>query len=436
MTVSAPALESALAGIVGGEHLSADPVALAGSACDGREPRWVARPGSIDEVGRLLALASAERLAVAPRGSGSAVDLGNPPTQLDLVMDMTRLTSVLDYVPEDMVATVQAGLALDGLASVLGKHAQMLAIDPHGGGSRTIGGVLATNASGPRRFRYGTGRDLLLGARFVQADGTITWGGAKVVKSVTGYDVPKLLGGSLGTLGVIVEATLRLHPVPPDSGTWLLSFDAVERAGELLAEIMSSTLEPDRLAWVNGEALRRLGQPQAAAALAVSVATVAEGVKSQGAALASLGERTRGRTATLPETFWSSLGEALAAPVVVKLAGEIVRLPVWAAEVERLATRHAETVSIAAEAGNGILRAGVTGSMAPEVFTRDLLYPLRERLVAEGGSLVIERAPVALKRAVDVWGPVPESSLAVMKRLKTEFDPLGVLNPGRFVGGL
>src|SRR6266508_6936540 len=107
----------------------------------------------------------------------------------------------------------------------------MLALDPYSGASRTVGGVLACGATGQRRFRYGTGRDLLLGARFVQADGTVTWGGSKVVKSVTGYDVPKLLTGSLGTLGVIVEASLRLHPVPPDSGTWLLSFDAVERAG-------------------------------------------------------------------------------------------------------------------------------------------------------------------------------------------------------------
>jgi FAD/FMN-containing dehydrogenases len=114
-----------------------------------------------------------------------------------------------------MIATVQAGVRLDVLGRELGKHGQMLALDPYGRPTRTVGGVLACGASGPRRFRYGTGRDLLLGARFVQADGTVTWGGSKVVKSVTGYDVPKLLAGSLGTLGVIVEATLRLHPSRP-----------------------------------------------------------------------------------------------------------------------------------------------------------------------------------------------------------------------------
>jgi glycolate oxidase FAD binding subunit len=118
---------------------------------------------------------------------------------VDLALDLSRLTGIMEYVPADMVATVQAGVRLDVLGRELGKHGQMLALDPYGGLSRTVGGVLACGASGPRRFRYGTGRDLLLGARFVQADGTVTWGGSKVVKSVTGYDVPKLLAGSLGT---------------------------------------------------------------------------------------------------------------------------------------------------------------------------------------------------------------------------------------------
>jgi len=224
-------------------------------AVDGVTPRWLARPGSLDEVSRVMALASAEGLTVAPRGSGSALDLGSPPLRLDAVLDLSRLAAILEYVPADMVATVQAGVTLDLLARELGKHGQMLALDPYGAGSRTVGGVLATNASGQRRFRYGTGRDLLLGTRFVQADGTSTWSGSKVVKSVTGYDIPKLLTGSLGTLGVIVEATFRLHPVQPASGSWLFSFTSREAAGSLAAAVLASSLEPERLAWLNAGAL-------------------------------------------------------------------------------------------------------------------------------------------------------------------------------------
>ncbi|HEY7253013.1 MAG TPA: FAD-binding oxidoreductase, partial [Methylomirabilota bacterium] len=186
MAVSAPALHDALLDIAGAAHVLRDAGALAPYAVDGVIPSAVVRPGSPDEVSRVLALATAEKLAVIPRGAGTAQGLGNPPRRLDLVLELGRLTAVRDYVPEDMVATVEAGLTLGGLTAHLTSHRQMLALDPPGGEPRTIGGVLATHASGPRRFRYGTGRDLLLGARFVQADGTITWGGAKVVKSVTG----------------------------------------------------------------------------------------------------------------------------------------------------------------------------------------------------------------------------------------------------------
>ncbi len=383
-----------------------------------------------------MSLASAEGLSVAPRGSGSALDLGAPPARLDLIVDLSRLGAILDYVPADMVATVQAGVTLDLLARELGKHGQMLALDPYGGGSRTVGGVLATNASGQRRFRYGTGRDLLLGARFVQADGTVTWGGSKVVKSVTGYDIPKLLTGSLGTLGVIAEATLRLHPVQPASGSWLFSFTSREAAAALVAAVLAGSLEPERLAWLNAGALERVGSGRAEAAVAVSVATVAEAVTSQGAELGSMASRLGARVSALDAGFWTRMGGALASSTVVKLASEIRRLPFWAGEVERIISGHGLTVSLVGEAGNGILRAAVEGSVSPDTWVREIVAPLREALAAEGGSLVVERAPLGLKLAADVWGPIPTVALAVMRRLKAEFDPRGVLNPGRFVGGL
>jgi glycolate dehydrogenase FAD-binding subunit len=436
VAVSAPALGDAIAAIVGGEHLTIVPSRLAAAAVEGVTPRWLARPGSLDEVSCVMALASAEGLAVVPRGSGSALDLGAPPARLDVMLDLSRLTGILDYVPADMVATVQAGVTLELLARELGKHGQMLALDPYGGGSRTVGGVLATNASGQRRFRYGTGRDVLLGARFVQADGTATWGGSKVVKSVTGYDIPKLLTGSLGTLGVIVEATLRLHPVQPASGSWLFSFASREAAAALIAAVLASSLEPECLAWLSAGALERVGSERAEAAVAVSVATVAEAVTSQGAQLGSMASRLGARVLALDPGFWTRVRGALASSIVVKLASEIRRLPFWAGEVEGVMSRHGLTLSLVGEAGNGILRAAIEGSVAPDAWAREIVAPLREALAAEGGSLVVERAPLDLKRAADVWGPIPGAALNVMKRLKAEFDPGGVLNPGRFVGGL
>jgi glycolate oxidase FAD binding subunit len=436
VSVSAPAVVDGLASIVGREHVTGSTAELSAAAVDGVVPRWRVRPSSMDEVSRIMKLAASEALSVVPRGSGSALDLGMPPARVDIALDLSRLTGIMEYVPADMVATVQAGVRLDVLGRELGKHGQMLALDPYGGPSRTVGGVIASGASGQRRFRYGTGRDLLLGARFVQADGTVTWGGSKVVKSVTGYDVPKLLAGSLGTLGVIVEATLRLHPVQPASGSWLFAFSSRDAAAAFVAAVLASTLEPDRIAWLNAVVLARSGAEGADTGVAVSIGSVAEAVSAQGAVLASMAASEGGRVSALDESFWSGLGGALAGPIALKLASELRRLPFWAGELEKVFARRGLSAAIVGEAGNGVVRAAVEGRLSPGDWAKEIVLPLRDGLSAEGGSLVVERAPVELKRAADVWGPIPEPSLAVMRRLKSEFDPRGMLNPGRFVGGL
>ena len=436
MTVSSPALEGALADAVGREHLLSGAALLARYAVDGLVPRWVVRANSLEGVSRLLRLARGEGLAVAPRGSGSSLALGNPPRRLDVVLDLTGLSALTDYVPEDMVASVEAGLPLATLAGWFAERGQMLALDPIGGASRSIGGILAANASGPLRARYGTGRDLLLGVRFVQADGTITWGGARVVKSVTGYDVPKLMVGALGTLGVIVGATLRLHPIPPASGSWLITLPTREAAESFLAGLGDSTLEPDRVTFLNARARQVGGHPGQELAVLVSVGSVEEAVRSQGAALARLAGAHGGEVQSLSSAVWGTLGEALRDPVMLKLNCEPARLVFWLAELERLVSRLGLLASVVGQAANGSLQSALDGPVSGAALQADLLRPLREGLGPEGGNLVVERAPAGLKADLDVWGPISVESLAIMSRLKREFDPDGILNPGRFVGGL
>ena len=436
MAVSSPAFHETLADAVGREHLLSDGSGLGRYAVDAITPRWVARPGSVEEVSRLLTLASAEGLAVAPRGSGSSLARGNPPRRLDLVLDLSRLSAITDYVPEDMVASAEAGLSLAALATRLGEQGQMLALDPIGGSCRSIGGVLSTDASGPLRFRYGTGRDLLLGVRFVQADGTITWGGARVVKSVTGYDVPKLMVGSLGTLGVIVGATLRLHPLPAARGSWLFAQRSREAAESFLVAVLDSSLEPDRVTLLTGEAARACGHMTGEPAVLVSVGSVGEAVRSQGAALARLAGSHGAQVHGLPDAVWEALGEALTGPVALTLNCEPRRLVFWLGELERLSRRLGVRASVVAQAGSGVLQCALHGEVSGSRFCADLVGPLRVGLGPEGGSLVVDRVSPALKTDLDVWGPIDPESLALMSRIKREFDPFGILNPGRFVGGL
>jgi glycolate oxidase FAD binding subunit len=430
----ASALGERLRAIVGADHLAAGESA----AVDGVVPRFVARPANVAEVSRLLGLAQAEGLALAPRGAGTAQGLGNRPTRLDLVIELGRLNRVVEYEPADVTVSVEAGMTLDDLERVLGKHRQILPLDPPGWRTRTVGGVLATNASGPWRFRYGTGRDALLGVRFVQADGTVTWGGSRVVKSVTGYDIPKLLTGSLGTLGVIVETTLRLHPSPECERSWLLGFASLDRARGCLTALLDSPLQPSRVEIVNAGTLAALGEPVTAAALAVSIASVEGAVEVQGAELDRLARAAAGDARQLGDDFWERYGSLFAGARGVRLrlaclatsATELVAL------LEALAHRQRLGARVGGCAGLGALTAVLEGECAPEAWEPAILGPLRDRLEGEGGSVIVEQCPLALKERIDVWGPVDPQALALMRRIKTEFDPTGVLNPGRFVSRL
>ncbi len=439
MAVSAAALTGALSEIVDSERLLTDRRVLERYAVDALVPRWLTLPTGVEELSGLLRLAWEEHLAVIPRGSGRRMGLGNRPTRVDLVVDLSRFSELVEYEPDDLTVTVQAGITLESLAARLASRRQFLPLDPLMGTHRTVGGVIATNDSGPLRLRYGTARDLVLGARFVQADGTVTWGGARVVKSVTGYDIPKLLVGSLGSLGVLAELTFRLHPLPEAEEHQLVSFPSAEQAGEFLASILDSSLQPSRLELLNGEALAGLGLPVAPAAVAVTVGSVVEAVRNQVTTLEAVARRSGAdRHTSVAPGFWQELGRGLSDEGGLLL--KIVTLPALVTDRFSLITRLAASLGLRArmmaEAGNGVLRSRLEGSLSAEEWDQRVIVTLREQVASEGGSVVVEAAPRALKESLDVWGPADPGALAIMKRLKAEFDPRGILNPGRYVAHL
>ena len=432
MSVTTRSLSGALAAVVGPDGFHDAAPALARAAVDGMLPRWLVSPATPEQLAQVLALARAEEVAVVPRGSGGNLEHGGVPRRVDLVLDLRRLVAVVEHNPDDLTISVQAGMTAGALAARLAPHRQALPLDPPGWSERTLGGIASTNASGPLRMRYGTMRDLLLGVRFVQADGVLTWGGAKVVKSVTGYDIPKLLVGAVGTLGVLVELTLRLHPVPDVEGAWLATFRSTEQAQECVAMLLASTLQPNRLEILDDRALAACGLPPAAAALAVSIATVEPAVRAQEAALADLVARAAGSVETLNASIWGAYDRMLAAAggVTLRIGTVPSRLAATLGE-----TRSAfSTAAVAGCAALGALRARVdVGDVA--TLARGI-ERLRASVADVDGGVMVERGPRALREAIDPWGPVPPPALAVMRGLKAAFDPTGVLNPGRFVGGL
>src|SRR5262247_1372830 len=312
MSVAARSIGEALVAVAGRERVRDDAAALDAATVDGLRPRWVVRPVSLEQLSRILALASDGRLAVVPRGSASSLELGHPPSRLDLVLDLAGLDQVIEYNPDDLTITVQAGISAGALAARLAPHRQWLALDPPGAATRTVGGIVATNASGPRRARYGTSRDLLLGVRFVQADGVVTWGGSKVVKSVSGYDVPKLMVGALGTLGVLGELTLRLHSLPDAERSWLVLLASAAEAQAFVERLIASPLQPSRIELFNDAALRVLAAKSTGAGVAVSIGSVSEAVREQGERLGAMAKSSAGRVVPLPEGFWGAAESAMA----------------------------------------------------------------------------------------------------------------------------
>lgn len=435
MAVSTRSLGQALGAIVGDHAVrpgeNSAPV-------DGAVPRWIVEPGSVADLGLVVALACDEHLEVVPRGSGSTMALGRPLQRADVLVDLRRMNEIVEYNPDDLTVTVQAGVTLDELGARLRPRLQFLPLDPPAGARRTLGGIVATAASGPLRARYGTMRDLLLGVRFVQADGVVTWGGAKVVKSVTGYDVPKLMVGALGTVGVLAELTLRLHPVPACERTWVATFPSPEAAQAFVAALVDSPLQPNRVEWLNATAAHGWGVADAAAVV-ISIGSVEAAVRAQETRAEELARGAGGAWRPADPHLWLRHGalDPVGLDVIsLRIATLTSHLAQTARGVERAvhATAPSTSVAVSGCAPLGVLRAHVRGVSARDGAA--LVTRLREVVAPVGGTVVVEHAPVALRAAVDPWGPVHPQAFALMRAIKQQFDPEAILNAGRFVGGL
>jgi glycolate oxidase FAD binding subunit len=426
VSVSTRSVGDAISAVAGPEAVTADPA----FTVDGVRPRWHVAPAGIDEMAAVVSLARDTGLSVCPLGSGSTQELGAPLGRADIALDLRRLDGILEDHPEDLTISVQAGVTLAAVRTRLAARRQLLPIDPPGGAARTVGGIAATHAQGPLRARYRTVRDLLLGVRFVQADGVLTWGGARVVKSVTGYDIPKLMVGSLGTLGILTELTLRLHPMPDVTRTWVAAATSIDQAADLVARLVDSAIQPNRVEWLNRPVQAAVGLDAGPAAIAVSIGSVEEAVRAQGAMLTSLAEASDTHVSAVPETFWYTY-ETAVSPAARRVALKISTLPTHVVTVAKAVEIADATATLSGCAALGVLHVGVGEASAAALVER-----LRGLVGEHGGSVVVARGPRELRARVDAWGPLDDGGLEVMRGLKRRFDPTGVLNPGRFVGGI
>ena len=445
-------LPETLATTIGEDHIVSDPAALAEAAIDGVTPALLVRPGDDEAVAATLAWATGQGLSVVPRGAGTTLGLGEPPRRADLVLDLSRLNRVLEYEPADLTVTVQAGVTLGQLQQTLGERRQWLPLDPPGGAQRTVGGLIATAASGPHRLGFGTPRDLLIGLRIAQADGMLYRGGAKVVKNVAGYDLPKLLVGSLGTLGVVVEATFKLQPLPRLWGTLVVVCPSLAAAGQLAGQTLTSSMTPAALCILDMGAVRQalfrvpdLVPPDTEVLLLARFGGIPPAVERQLRELGQMAQRVGGvpRTVEADAEVWATLADLpldMTARRALRFKNAVLPTRVTDAmqAAQAVARDHGLPIGQMAYAGNGVVLTTMRGFGEEDALQTRLTqagHALRARLASLGGTSVVEHAPTPLKTAIGVWGPT-RSDFRLMQALKAQFDPQGTLNPGRFVGGL
>lgn len=417
-------------------------------AVDGVAPRYVTAPRSVDELASVLREATERRWAVAPRGGGSKTGRGNPPRALDVVIEMGGLAGLVEYTPADMTVTVRAGTRLADLQRELAANGQALALDPPFAARATIGGILATNDSGPRRLGYGTARDVVIGTRVAAMDGRVTRAGGNVVKNVTGYDLNKLYIGSLGTLTVLAEVSFKLHPLPGAARTVTAVFRDTADAMKAVSRLLRSPLGPLALALTDadpgaltpdsGALTPETGSPWrlyveftgTASALARKTGDALEFCREAGAqdvVLLDEGEEPWEVWREHPTTYGLPRGLRLKLVVPVTAVAGLI-------DAARAGAREAGIAGrVLSFASNGIIYAYYGGGTTQA--QDGLVRELRRHAGAVGGALVVEESSLALKGIIDVWGDAP-SGFGVMKRLKETYDPLGLLNPGRYMGGL
>lgn len=427
---------------------------LATYAIDGVVPQAALCPRDRKETSEIMRWASSQRISVFPWGGGTQMALGNVPEEVGLVLDLRQQSRLLDYQPADLTATVETGITLEHLQRELAAGGKFLPLEAPLSEASTIGGILAANTSGPLRYSYRQPRDWLIGISVVGSDGTETKAGGKVVKNVTGYDLNKLYTGSMGTLGVIVEATFKLSPYPAGHGSLVARFRKMPQAVAASTKLLRQLFRPQGVQVIDA---------QAAHSINVRWALQERPLNDEALALAFFS----GRPTAVKRQLEDSAGlfrESGAVDVITMndAEGQLLMKGVcdlgWSSETQPYLSIKANVPPLAlsgmisqclhdsplglppgvlADPGFGQVRlfwwSDVVSDWLDDGLVLQAIFKVREIARQSGGSAVVEFCPLSLKKKIDVWGDQP-GGMEIMHRIKQKFDPLGIMNPGRFVG--
>ena len=450
-------LFSRLKEITGETDIIQDPDILKTYALDGKRPKVIVSPSAIGEVSKIVSFANQQHLAITPMGNGTKMGMGGIPKKMDIVLSTSRLNRISDCDIDNLTLSVESGITLNAVQKKLGNEGKgyFLPLDPPFTDKATLGGIVATNSSGPKRILYGTVRDLIIGIKAVFPNGDIVASGGKTVKNVSGYDMCKLLIGSYGTLGIICEMTFKLLPLPEKEATLLTFFPRLEDVDKFVHEILRSQLLPASIEILNGLAMKKVKYPISLSTeenylVAIELEGVVESIDRRVSEMGDMAKNNgcleilvlnleRHHSFQLAvRNFYEGLVEdhtnfiSLRSNFPVSKYGEII------GSYEKIGKEFGMDCAFICHSGNGILYSYVFAGKGVRTKTESLIELIKRftsEAVKSGGNLVVESSPLLIKKQIDVWGEA-RSDYEVMRRLKEQMDPAGVLSPGRFVGGI
>ncbi|WP_019120908.1 FAD-binding oxidoreductase [Brevibacillus massiliensis] len=412
----------------------------------GNNGQWIAYPDSEKQISTILQYANEHGLKVVPMGGGTKRGFGGTEEQADLLLSLSRHRGIVEYSKGDLTITVKAGTTMKEIGDYLKMNKQMLPIDPAWPEFATIGGVVAANDSGPKRLRYGSARDLLIGLRLIYPNGQVIRTGGKVVKNVAGYDMNKLFVGSMGTLAVISELTLKLRPCPAYKSLAILAFpDGDWQAIRSFATaILDSQIEPVSLEVLSPSLNERL-HGMREYGLVIAFEDVEKAVQYQVEWL----KRHLPKNASLSvlsqdeaDLWWDRFarispkgahpGSAEDQEIGLKVGSKNLDAIEVVSFCHQLGQELQAEVIVHGGAGHGISRAYVKGE---ESKLLPFVQAVRSHAESRGGYAVVQHAPLSLRQKVDVWGEKP-AYFPLLEGIKRTVDPHSVLNPKRFIGGI
>ena len=399
----------------------------------GTTPSYIVYPHTQAELAGVMACAYRNEWRVLPCGSGTKLGWGFPSSDVQLVVSTERLNQVVQHAVGDLTVTVESGTKFADVQDTLATVGQFLALDPTAPATATMGGIVATADTGSLRQRYGGVRDQLLGITFVRADGQIAKAGGRVVKNVAGYDLMKLFTGSFGTLGIISQVTFRVYPLPEASQTVVLAGEA-DIMAQATNTLRASALTPTAVDLLSAHLVTSLGIGQGWG-LVVRFQSLLESVKEQSNRLLAVGQQLGLQGVVHSGDDEAELWQKLRAKMDASIAEPVVTCKIGVLPNAATATL-TELDRVIPGQGMGLIHAG-SGLGMLRFDSADVKTLLQMRSVCEagGGFLSVLEAPIALKQSMDVWG-YSGNAVEIMRRIKQQFDPEGILSPGRFVGGI